>query len=70
MIAQKTLCDTCLSARSWEIVVQGRYPLSDLNQMERELLQCLRWSVNISSQELAEMEVSFADRSRLWSLTS
>ncbi|TDL17017.1 hypothetical protein BD410DRAFT_886258, partial [Rickenella mellea] len=37
MIASKVVCDDTYSNKSWAVVVQGRFVLREINQMEEEM---------------------------------
>ena len=41
MITSKVICDDTYSNKSWSIVGQGMFQLSEINQMEREMCQYL-----------------------------
>ncbi|KAH0835729.1 hypothetical protein J3R83DRAFT_9552 [Lanmaoa asiatica] len=56
MIASKVICDYTYSNKSWTIVTQGIFQLSEINQMEREMCQYLEWELNIDPVTLREFE--------------
>ena len=56
MLASKVVCDDTYSNKSWAVVGQGMFALREINQMEREMLGYLEWSLNIPGEDLAKFE--------------
>lgn len=52
------ICDDTYSNKSWTVVGQGLFGLSELNQMERELAGYLEWVVTVEGEEVVALEVS------------
>ncbi|CDZ96503.1 Cyclin [Phaffia rhodozyma] len=57
MTASKMVCDDSYSNQSWCIVGQGMFALKEVNQMERELLGYLKWDINVTVEECAELDL-------------
>lgn len=60
MLASKVECDDTYSNKSWTIVGQGLFSLSEINQMERELFGYLGFRVNVQNEELQEFVAGLA----------
>lgn len=61
MVAHKSLHDSSFSAMSWTIVgrnMGGGLNLDQVNKMERELLEYVKWDVVITPEGLKAVEVS------------
>ena len=56
MLASKVVCDDTYSNKSWAVVGQGMFALREINQMEREMLGYLEWSLNIPGEDLVKFE--------------
>lgn len=56
MLASKVVCDDTYSNKSWAVVGQGMFALREINQMEREMLGYLEWSLNVPGEDLAKFE--------------
>jgi len=56
MIASKVMCDDTYSNKSWSIVAQSIFTLSEINQMEREMCVYLRWKLNVGGKTLKAFE--------------
>ena len=54
MLASKMLCDDSYSNKSWTIVGQGLFTLTEINQMERELLSYLDLHLDVAPDELEQ----------------
>lgn len=56
MLAAKVICDDAYSNTSWVVVAQQIYPLSLINQMEREMCLYLEWDLNLIGSDLLEFD--------------
>lgn len=58
MLAAKQMCDDTYSNKSWTIVGQGVFSLSELNRMEREMCGIVKWQLNVCNSVLRNFEVA------------
>ncbi|KAG2159184.1 uncharacterized protein EDB93DRAFT_1062745, partial [Suillus bovinus] len=56
MLASKVICDNTYSNKSWSIVAQGMFQLQEINQMEREMCEYLKWELNADLVTLREFK--------------
>jgi hypothetical protein len=57
MIAAKAIYDDTYSNRSWGIVTRGMFSLKDVNTMEREMCDYLKWEFTFTSAILSNFEM-------------
>lgn len=55
MLSSKLISDNTYSTKSWYEVGQKLFSISELNQMEREMIECLDWQVHIPPNELEKL---------------
>lgn len=58
MLAAKQMCDDTYSNKSWTIVGQGVFSLSELNRMEREMCGIVKWQLNVCNSVLRNFEAA------------
>ncbi|KAJ7163425.1 hypothetical protein C8R43DRAFT_1171322 [Mycena crocata] len=56
MVASKIICDDSYSNKSWSLVAQGMFTLSQINQMEREMCNYLDWELTVDNPILGKFE--------------
>ncbi|TEB25649.1 hypothetical protein FA13DRAFT_1608212, partial [Coprinellus micaceus] len=56
IIAAKVIYDVTYSNRSWGIVTRGMFSLTDVNTMEREMCDYLKWEFTFDSVILSNFE--------------
>jgi len=52
------MCDDTYSNKSWTIVGQGVFSLSELNRMEREMCGIVKWQLNVCNSVLQNFEAA------------
>ncbi|KAL0572384.1 hypothetical protein V5O48_009576 [Marasmius crinis-equi] len=58
MIASKVICDDTYSNKSWTTVAQEMFTLREINQMEREMCNCLDWELTVDNPILSNFEAA------------